>query len=232
MVYSGDHPAMACEPYPDYWFVETFKVEEVALPEGVEILASDPAAQERGYLSLNNQTETLLFVLSLSYKDVLVMETPDPNWKSRVNMAHEVASYLVVPDRPTILDMEKLTDLDRNLVDRNVLELNPPPADVVIPAAQHSELLLVSGEQVIEVPFTLTYTLNTNFESGADGCVQWPLSVQSTDNANATATQQVEASAVRAARDTRLVIGLVGVTILMIVGWLVWRGLVRRMTDE
>jgi len=225
---SGVQPALACEPHPDYWYTETFSVDNVALPEGVEVLASDPAVQARGTLILRNQTETLLFVLSLSYRNVLVMETPDPNWKSRVNMAHEVASYLVAPDRPAYLDMNALTDLDHNLADRNVLELNLPPPDVGIPEAQRSELLLVYGEQVIEVPFTLAYTLNADFETGLEGCEQWQMSMQSTDYANATATQQAEAYVDRAARNTALAFGLAGVAVLTIVGLLVWRGLIHR----
>jgi len=70
---------MAFEPTMDYWFIETLTVSDVELPAGVEILVSNPSYQPRGFLILNNKTETLLYVLSLGYKDVLVMATPDPN---------------------------------------------------------------------------------------------------------------------------------------------------------
>ncbi len=140
----------------------------VKLPAGVEILASSPTMQTRGYLVLKNQTETLLYVMSLGYKDVLVMAIPDPVWKARLSGAHEAASYLAALDQPAYLTIEALTDLDHNLVDRNVLSKASPPEDVSVPAAQASELLLVYGGQVIEVPFTITYLLNTHFGNGAE----------------------------------------------------------------
>lgn len=212
----------------DYWFTETLTEGRAELPVGVVVRTSDPAAQLRATLILENQTETLLFVMSLNYKDVLVMATPDPNWKARVNGAHEVASYLVAPDRPAYLNMEALTDLDKNLVDRNVLTIDPPPSDVPIPGAQSSELLLVYGEQVIEVPFTITYTLNTKFDNGTEAYLNRMTNVQAPDSASATATQQAVAFTERVVRNNTLVIGLAGVAALLGVGWLTWRGLFRR----
>ena len=108
----GKRSVNASEPSKDYWFIETLVLGDVKLPAGVVIRSSDPAASPRGYLDLENQTEAVLYVLSLNYKDVVVMKTPDPNYKNRLNAAHEVASYLVAPDRPARLGMEALTDLD------------------------------------------------------------------------------------------------------------------------
>ena len=221
---SGALPVKAVEPNTDYWFLETLTVSDVDLPAGVVIPLSDQSAQPRASLVLENQTDTVLYVLSLNYKDVLLMQTPDPNWKSRVNMAHEVASYLVAPNRPANLDMEALTDLDRNLVDRNVLTFDPPPADLSIPAVQTSELLLVYGEQVILVPFMLTYGLNANFDNGSGVELAWKASVQATGNASASATREAEAYAARVGRNTTLVAGLMVAAVLLFTGWLVWRG--------
>jgi hypothetical protein len=218
---------MAFEPTMDYWFIETLTVGDVELPAGVEILVSNPSYQPRGFLILNNQTETLLYVLSLGYKDVLVMATPDPDWKARVNGAHEVASYLVAPDKPAYLSMEALADLDPNLADRNVLTFGPPPIDVSIPAAQSSELLLVYGEQVIEVPFMLAYTLNTGFDNGTGAYLNWMMNAQATDVASATVTQQSEESTARVIRNNIMLIGLAGSAVVLITGWLVWRELNR-----
>jgi hypothetical protein len=198
---------MAFEPTMDYWFIETLTVGDVELPAGVEILVSNPSYQPRGFLILNNKTETLLYVLSLGYKDVLVMATPDPNWKARVNGAHEVASYLVAPDKPAYLSMEALADLDPNLADQNVLTFDPPPIDVSIPAAQSSELLLVYGGQMIEVPFMLAYTLNTGFDNGTVAYLNWMMNAQATDVASATATQQSEESAARVISNNIMLIG-------------------------
>jgi hypothetical protein len=224
-VQSGVHPARAFEPIKDYWFIEMITVSDVELPSGVEILASDPSSQPRGSLVLSNQSETPLYVMSLRYKDVLAMATPDSNWKTRLIGAHEVASYLVAPERPANLYIEALVDLDPNLVDRNVLSINPPPPDASIPAEQSSELLLVYAEQVIEMPFTLGYALNTKFDNGS-GANQYQIAtVQATNNASATATQQAELSAARVMRNNIVVIGLAATAILLIGGWLVWRRL-------
>ncbi|OGO66025.1 MAG: hypothetical protein A2030_04720 [Chloroflexi bacterium RBG_19FT_COMBO_50_10] len=221
---SGARPVIASAPKMDYWFIETLTVDDVELPAGVVIRTTNTGTQSRGCLILENQTETLLFVLSLNYKSVLVMETPDPDWKSRVNMAHEVASYLVAPGRPACLNMEALSDLDRNLVDRNVLTFDSPPADLAIPVVQTSELLLVYGEQVILVPFMLTYGLNANFDNGSGVELAWKASVQATGNASASATREAEAYAARVGRNTTLVAGLMVAAVLLFTGWLVWRG--------
>jgi hypothetical protein len=206
----------------DYWYIETLYLGGVELPAGVEIIASDPLVEPRAYFILKNQNATRLYVMSLNYKDVLVMTTPDPNWKRRVNSAHEAASYLAAPDRPVTLNIEALTDLDKSLVDRNVLSSDPPPEDAPVPATQSSELLLVYREQVIEVPFTLSYSLNTQFESGKAGTEQ-PMNVQSNGDAGAT-----QAPAELARREISLLIGLAGATFLAVSGWLVWKGLSRR----
>lgn len=206
----------------DYWFIETLSVSVVELSAGVEILTSNPSSQPRGFLVVKNQSEVLLYIMSLRYKDVLVMATPDPDWKVRLNGAHEAASYLVAPNRPVSLGMEALTDLDQNLEDRNILTFNPPPTDVSIPAAQSSELLLVYGGQVVDVPFTLTYTLNSNFNNGT-GANLTMMNVKATGDASATATQQAQALAAHGARNNFMVVGLVGIAALLIAGWLVWR---------
>ena len=219
--------AKAFEPVKDYWFIETLTVGEVELPKGVEVLTSDPSSEPRRPLILKNQTETLLYVMSLRYKDVLVMATPDPDWVARVNGAQEAASYLAAPNRMAFLSIEALTDLDPNLTDRNILTFDPPPEDVTIPAAQNSELLLVYGKQVIEVPFKLAYTLNTNFDNGSGVHKNWLTNVQANASANSAATQQAKAAAAQVKRNNSMIIGLLGVVILLVSGWLVWRRLNR-----
>jgi len=223
----GVRSVWALEPSKDYWFNETFTVGDVELPAGVVIRPSDPKVQPRGFLVLENQTKTLLFVLSLGYKDVLVMKTPDPNYKNRVNGAHEVASYLVAPDRPANLGMEALTDLGRDLEDRNVLSFDPPPENVPIPAAQSSELLLVYGDQVLIIPFTVSYALNTNFDNGSEADQTRIANTQATNIA--TATQEAGTSGASGMKNNVITIGLVGATILIIAGWWIWRRLSYRM---
>jgi hypothetical protein len=212
----------ASEPGKDYWFIETFALGDVKLPAGVIIQSSDPAASPRGYLDLENQTAAVLYVLSLNYKDVVVMKTPDPNYKNRLNAAHEVASYLVAPDRPARLGMEALTDLDRILVDKNVLSSDPPPENTPIPKAQNSELLLVYNEQVLVVPFTVTYALNAHFAIGSTA-IQTRNPTQASPIA--TAIQAAGTSGLTGMKNCVIAIGFAGVTILTIAGWLAWRKL-------
>jgi hypothetical protein len=165
-------------------------------------------------------------VLSLGYKDVLVMRAPDSGYKHRVNGAHEVASYLVAPDRPANLGMEALTDLDRDLEDRNVLNTNPPPVNAAIPNAQNSELLLVYSDQVIVVPFTVSYALNTNLDDVSESDQATTTNIQATDIA--TTAQEAGIASVSGMKNAEITIVLAGATILIITGWLVWRRLSHR----
>jgi hypothetical protein len=226
-ILSGTHPVKAIESQMDYWFNESFSVSNMELPVGIVVRSSDPDSQTRRFLILENQSDILLFVLSLNYKDVLVMETPDPNWKARVIGAHEVASYLVAPTRPAYLNMEALTDLDHSLVDQNGLSFEPPPTDAAIPALQNSELLLVYGEQVFQVPFTVSYSLNAQFDNGTQSYVPRLANTQAADQPSATPTQQADVPAARVTWNNIMLIGLVSTAVLLIAGWLVWRRLSR-----
>jgi hypothetical protein len=213
----------ASEPGMDDWYIETITVDNVELPEGISIQPCPPDVKAQGCLKLENSTEAILYILSLNYKDILVMQTPDPIWKSRVGMAHEVASYLVSPSRPLYLNMDALTDLDRNLVDKSVLAFDPPPENVTIPNAQSSELLLVYDGQVIEVPFTVSYALNKDFDHGSGAYQTSTENVPAIEVANTTATPQAVASEAQGERNTVIVIGLVGAAALFAMGWLAWR---------
>ena len=222
-VFPSTRSVSAFEPNLDYCYTETLTVADVALPEGVVISTSDPGNSPRGYLSLQNKTNTLLLVISLNYKDVLVMATLDANWESRVNGAHEVASYLVTPERPVVLDMEALADLDHALKDQNVLDYELPEEDVPTPATQSSELLLVYDGKVIEVPFTVAYTSNAQCDNGIEANQAWMASVEATIGATLKATQQAEASAERAEEIKLLGMGLTLVAGVAILGWMLWR---------
>jgi hypothetical protein len=219
-------PVKASEPRKDCWFTETITIDDIDLPTGVVVRASDPENNPRGYLSLENQTQTLLFVLSLGYKDVLVMTTPDPNWKNRVNGAHEVASYLVAPDRPAYLGMEALAALDMEMEDKNVLSFDPPAEDVVIPAEQSSELLLVYDGQVILVPFTVSYEINSGFDNGK----QADHPQTATNDAVTAPTQPAGTAPESGARNQALFIGFLGMAGILMIAWIVWRGVFRSKT--
>ncbi len=219
--------ALAFEPKTDYWFIESFTLGKVNLPDGVDILTSDPDISPRDYLVVENRTQTPLYVMSLNYKDVLVMVTPDPGWKTRVSLAHEAAAYLVMPERPAALTIEALVDLDHTRVDRNVVSYDPPPSDLALPPSQSSELLLVYGSQVIEAPFTISYTHNAGFDNGSAFIYAVMQNLQATDSASATATQAALTTAA-SARDSNLVLGLAAVAVILLGGWLVWKINLRR----
>jgi hypothetical protein len=105
--------------------------------------------------------------------------------------------------------MKALTDLDPHLVDQNVLTFDPPPGGLTIPGAQASELLLVLDQQVIEVPFSITYTLNTEFDNGSEVDKAWAEGTRATDNASATATQLV-VKPDAGVRDQNVILSLAG----------------------
>jgi hypothetical protein len=220
--------ARAFESNRDFWFIEIYTLGDVQLPEGVSISTSDPQGEPRGYILLENQTETLLFVLSLGYKDVLVMETPDPNWKDRVNGAHEVASYLVVPDRPAVLDMQALSDLDHTLRDINVVDDAPPDEDTPVPEPQISELLLVYGDQVLEVPFVISYALIPLYDTGVQANQESIASAESTIDTGIKPTEQVQDVEAGAGRGISLGIGLLLLAGAIILGWASWKAFKRQ----
>jgi hypothetical protein len=227
MLFSA-HLVRACIPGMDDGYIVTITVDNVELPEGILIHPCPADIGTQGCLKLENSTETILYIMSLNYKDILVMQTPDPNWKSRVGMAHEAASYLVSSNRPLYLNMDALSDLDSNLVDQKVLIINPPPGNATIPNAQNSELLLVYDGQVIEVPFTVSYALNEDFDNGSEAFTTSTKNVLVTEIASATATQPAVASEAQLGRSSEILIGLVGAVALFTTGWLVWRRMGRR----
>ena len=82
-------------------------------------------------------------------------------------MAHEAASYLIRPGSGEVFELtwEALIDLDTSLSDPNPATTLPPPNDITPPMAQYSELLLVYGDQVVLVPFSIAYTVNPDVAS-------------------------------------------------------------------
>ncbi|OGO68911.1 MAG: hypothetical protein A2Z49_05530 [Chloroflexi bacterium RBG_19FT_COMBO_56_12] len=223
---------MACEPFPDNWYIETVTLDTSGLPadfhiysdvdsspeqlsEGVWLTTNNPASSRRAMIYLINRSKTPVYIMSLEYRDRLVMATPDANFAARVKMAHEAASFLVRPNSGEVftLEWEALMDVDHSLIDPNLPRFEYPPADTAPPAAQHSDLLMVYGDQVILLPFTISYSVNKDFN--IDDCGGSPMSapqptfVQAADN---------EPGAGK-------VIVLVSGGIILIIGsaWLVWR---------
>lgn len=174
--------AQAFEPDPDFWYIETVTLDEASLPpdfhvfngegtveqlsEGVWLSTNRPETSLLAMIYLINRSDEAVYILSLEYRDRLIMETPDAAYEARLRGAHEVASYLVRPNsgETFALTWEALKDLDDSLKDLNPPTFNPQPSDLTPPEAQHSELLMVYGEQVVLLPFTISYAINANYE--------------------------------------------------------------------
>jgi hypothetical protein len=235
--------AWACEPHPDYWFAETVTLDAAGLPpgfylyaaqsgsaenlpEGVWLFANNTANAARSTIYIVNRTPTPLYIMSLQYRDRLVMETPDPDWKTRLSMAHEVASYLVRPDlgEALLLDLAALRDLDASLSDPNVSSYNPPASDALLPDPQRSELLLVWGEQVVVAPFTITYQINQHYNNG--GCQEWWDSQNTTEAARYAATQAAQSAELQ----RKLILIATGFVMGAVV--IVWRSWRRRTPSD
>jgi hypothetical protein len=205
-------------PGVGYWYLEHITLSQAELPEGVSIHSYDQTAASRGRLMVENHTSLPLYVMPLKYEDLLVMVTPDPDWKNRVNLAHEAAAYLVLPERPAALIIEALVDLDEHLVDRNVFASGPSTDSLSIPAVQNSELLLIYDQQVFEVPFSLSYTINPLFENDT-GTQTGTAYMPATFQANDRITQASEARPM----SNVVIIGLAVLAVLLAGGWAAWK---------
>lgn len=229
--------ALACEPFPDNWFVETVTLDAEELPAGfytydnvgnspeqlaggVWLTGNNPQASRRAMIYLINRSDVPLYVLSSEYLDRLVMETPDANYEPRLRMAHEVASYTVRPNSGEVvaLEWEALLDLDPTLSDPNQPEYGPPPAGTIPPPAQHSELLMVVGDQVVLLPFTISYSLIQDFR--ANDCSLGPAGAPDPTIAPVNVGEIKDGKA--------LGLGLAGISLLAVFFWLLWRWRSRR----
>ena len=113
---------------------------DVALPDGIQVISSGPSVESLGYLTIPNDNKQPVYVMSLVYKDALVMATLDANWVNRVNSAREVASNLAAANRPARLTIERLTSLDQDLKEENLSRYVSLPEYLPLPATQSSEL--------------------------------------------------------------------------------------------
>ncbi len=222
-------PAEACEPWPDYWFVETFAIESGEWPETI-IVAVNPESAVRGYLSIENNSATPLYILPREARQNIIA-TEEPIFAGEGMLAEESAAeeYLLSDIVPGLaayiltagqyasltISIEELPSLDPRLEDRNVLDFTRP-GFVEMPAGQRSKLLLVDDGELYEVTFTISYKLNPNFAPG--DCSQ------EDDYFDATkAAESVHTNATTTSTSSLLVMGLILILVFGIVGWLNWQ---------
>ena len=62
----GARLVSASEPGIDDWYIETITVDNVELPEGILIHLSPPGRRDTGCLKLENNTETIPYIMSLN----------------------------------------------------------------------------------------------------------------------------------------------------------------------
>jgi len=163
----------ACQPQPDYWFLETYRAETETLPESLSLLASPPHV-ERGYFQLENHADAPVYVLPLdAIASVTVTETPplaaelsdeDNPTEEQVLLEKvpDLAVYVIENGETLRLDIDTLPKLVPYIEDRNISDVDRP-GFVRLPMTQRGAFHLVQGEQLFTVPFTISYALNEDF---------------------------------------------------------------------
>ncbi len=204
--------AQACEPYPDYWYVETFELANHFIAEPISIHA--PQVNPRVYISIQNQQLEPLYILPL---EILEQKTFSGESLSNVDIpeySNRLATRRATPNRsgaepnpngvniqtpsekipftsinsqnsPLFLEVSDLVLLDSQLRDPNPYGFNRPTKNrLQIPDPQYSQLVLYYNEQVITIPFTITYSINPH--NPAEDCI----GVSSTSQVNQSEIKQ------------------------------------------
>jgi hypothetical protein len=190
----------ACEagpPAPIPWFTEHMEIERVVLPKGVDVqvvLRNDPGAIH-DFLVVTNTTPTPLYLTGEQWTGNTTFAGPvlkivsgqgfywgpifdNPNSPARMGWKPE--NYYGRPDAVWLyIFTNRLSGGDStilNLEPRNQFD-GHRPANVDIPGPQTVLLPLVYGEQVINVPLKISYTLNTEYYGSSAAGVFCALSV-------------------------------------------------------
>jgi hypothetical protein len=193
----------ACEagpPPPIPWFTEHMEIEPVVLPKGVDVqvvLRNDPGAIH-DFLVVTNTTPTPLYLTGEQWTGNTTFAGPvlkivsgqgfywgpifdNPNSPARMGWKPE--NYYGRPDAVWLsIDANRLEGVDSTILKlepRNQYEYggHSRPENVDIPGPQTVLLPLFYGEQVINVPLTISYTLNTEYYGSSAAGVFCALSV-------------------------------------------------------
>lgn len=174
--------AKACEPYPEYWFTETIAFSNITLPDNITIRATDPELSPRASIWVINQTEGTVFVLPV---DLLKQPTVADSKELIPNASSKAYKSITNQNDPLQLDMSDLLLLDSDLKDPNPINMGRPAEnEIQLPSPVHSQLNLLYLDQVITIPFTVTYSINPH-NSVAD-CNRWYERVKITESAIAS----------------------------------------------
>jgi hypothetical protein len=191
-VLGGDvSPALSQQRLPQqiHWFSELLTAEPVALPAPITIAVEPSLGWDGGTtLVIANPGATPLYLLKPRLApprhappfDVAALSLPESMWPaSRVvrNQVFYLAEAVQTPHFPVggwVRINQALAVYGRSPVlvapveRRNVEEAVGPgmsrPADVQVPEPQHSALWLLYEDALLQVPVTITYALNPNYE--------------------------------------------------------------------
>ncbi len=163
----------ACEPLPDYWFAERYEFGPVNLPETIDLVQSPPDVAQ-GYFQISNHSDSPLYVLPMDSRASLVV-TAEPSITGEgltqeqtteeillIERAPDLATFVIEAGKIFTLDNESFPTLVPYIEERNVLDFSRP-AFFFLPITQRGEFLLVFDDQLITVPFTISYAINENF---------------------------------------------------------------------
>lgn len=188
--------AQACEPYPEYWYLETITLAETTLPENISIQITDPNTSPQASIWIKNENEEPIFILPV---DVFEQMTSVHSQEQIKNAQNRAFKSLAAHNNLLQLVMSDLQSLDATLVDVNPLDMNrPEESKLQVPAPARSKLVLLYRDQIVTVPFKITYTINPH-NSAAD-CVEWYDHIALTESKINT-----ENKAVAAARSQELI---------------------------
>ena len=213
-------PVFACEPYPEYWFIETITFTAQSLPENVSLYATDPNRTPRAAFWIYNTNQDPVFILPRTSLEQIDDSNISPNSVEKLSM-----EMVNAQNSPIVLEMDRLIVLDDDLEDPNPVNMNRPASETLsIPEPQYSELVLVYQAQIITAPFTVTYSINPH--NSVANCQQWYQISALTEEARAQIVTTAEVEQTQGPNGFSLTPFFVIVLIILgvvIISWLVRR---------
>jgi len=173
IILSQSPSAKACVPRPDYWFAERYQFGPVELPESIVLVQSPPDVAQGNY-QIINRSDLPIYILPMDARPSLVATT-EPSVTGEglsdeesieeillLDQAPGFATFIIETGEMLQLDNQNFTELIPYIEERNILEYSRPHF-VYLPITQRGEFLMVFDDQLITVPFTISYALNENF---------------------------------------------------------------------
>lgn len=168
-------------PPPQFWFVEHFELKPFELPSGVSTsIVNNDYGQE--YLVITNSSPVNLYVVGsrsdggMNFDDINIEFSPGigplykvvdgeayfwrNGWSQNGLLLEEIDSiWLHISWNSIRCENGNVLDLEPRNPDSN-----DRPADVIIPDPQEVLLPIIYGEEYIDIPITISYTLNEDYK--------------------------------------------------------------------